>query len=62
MHIERFDNLIRVDTAIPRDNIIPEKFGEGLGIVEHITTRHGRAGNAMRSLYLDMRKILDEIQ
>ena len=61
-HLERFDNLIRVDTAIPRDNIIPEKFGEGLGIVEHITTRHGRAGNAMRSLYLKIRKILNEMQ
>lgn len=59
-YIARFDNLVRMDTAIPLDKNVPIKFGEGMGVVEHITTRHGRAGNAMRSLYLDMRKVLDE--
>lgn len=58
-YLEQFDNLVRMDTAIPLDKNVPIKFGEGMGVVEHITTRHGRAGNAMRSLYLDMRKAID---
>ncbi|HID5229898.1 TPA: ParA family protein [Enterobacter roggenkampii] len=61
-YLKQFSNLERLDTAIPLDKSIPAKFGEGLGIVEHLTTRHGRAGNAMRSLFLDMRKALDEVQ
>lgn len=61
-YLEQFDNLVRMDTAIPLDKNVPSKFGEGMGVVEHITTRHGRAGNAMRSLYLDMRKAIDEAQ
>lgn len=59
-YLDQFDNLKRLDTAIPLDKTVPAKFGEGLGVVEHLTTLHGRAGNAMRSLFLDMRKLLDE--
>ena len=61
-YLDQFDNLKRLDTAIPLDKTVPAKFGEGLGVVEHLTTRHGRAGNAMRSLFLDIRKLLDERQ
>ena len=57
-HLSQFDNLVRLNTAIPRDNNIPEKFGEGLGVVEHLTTRHSKAGVAMRSLFLDLREVL----
>jgi chromosome partitioning protein len=59
--LKQFSNLERLDTAIPLDKEYSSKFGEGLGIVEHLTTRHGRAGNAMRSLFLDMRKALDKL-
>lgn len=57
-YLTQFDNLKRLDTPIPRDNIIPEKFGEGMGVVENITSRHTRAGKAMRSLFSDIRKEL----
>lgn len=60
-YLTQFDNLKRLDTAIPLDKAVPAKFGEGMGVVEHLTTRHGRAGNAMRSLFLDVRKVLDNM-
>nr|WP_242451018.1 hypothetical protein [Sodalis glossinidius] len=60
-HRYRFDNLVRLDTAIPTDKTLPAKFGEGMGIVELLATRHGRTGNAMRSLFLDMRKTIERI-
>lgn len=60
-HLSQFDNLVRLRTAIPRDNSVPEKFGEGLGVVEHITTRHSKAGVAIRSLFLDLRKVLNTL-
>lgn len=61
-YLSGFDNLIRLDTAIPLDKTVPSKFGEGLGVVESLTTKHGRAGNAMRSLFLDMRTAIQNIQ
>lgn len=59
--INQYDNLVRFDTAIPQDKILPAKFGEGMGIVELVASRHGRAGNAMRSLFLDMRMAIENI-
>ncbi|AXF79041.1 ParA family protein (plasmid) [Erwinia tracheiphila] len=59
-YLSQFNNLVRLDTAIPLDKAVPAKFGEGLGVVEHITTRHGRVGNAMRSLFLDIRTALEQ--
>lgn len=59
-HLAQFDNLKRLDTPIPRDNLVPEKFGEGMGVVEHLSSRHSKAGIAFRSLFLDMRKVIDE--
>lgn len=57
-YLDAFPNLVRLDTAIPLDKTVPAKFGEGLGVVEQTATRHGRAGNAMRSLFLDLRTII----
>ena len=59
--ISQFDNLVRFDTAIPTDKTLPARFGEGMGIVELVATRHGRAGNAMRSLFLDMRTAIEKV-
>lgn len=59
--ISQFDNLVRFDTAIPTDKTLPARFGEGMGIVELVATRHGRAGNAMRSLFLDMRTAIGKV-
>lgn len=59
--ISNFDNLVRLETAIPLDKTLPSKFGEGLGVVEHLTTRHGIAGKAYRSLFLDIRDTLNII-
>ena len=59
--ISQFDNLVRFDTAIPTDKTLPARFGEGRGIVELVATRHGRAGNAMRSLFLDMRTAIEKV-
>ncbi|MBC3214762.1 ParA family protein [Serratia fonticola] len=59
--ISQFDNLVRFDTAIPADKTLPARFGEGMGIVELVATRHGRAGNAMRSLFLDMRTAIEKV-
>lgn len=59
-YLNQFENLIRLDTGIPLDKSIPTKFGEGLGVVEDKTTKHGRAGNAMRSLFLDLREIIKD--
>ncbi|EKN4180871.1 ParA family protein [Yersinia enterocolitica] len=61
-YLSKFDNLVRMDTAVPMDKTVPSKFGEGMGVVEHLTTRHGRAGNAMRSLFLDMRTAIQNVQ
>jgi ATPases involved in chromosome partitioning len=61
-HLAQFDNLRRLPTAIPTDKSVPEKFGEGLGVVEQLTTRHGRAGTAFRSLFEDIRKALNDVQ
>ncbi|MFS1538038.1 MAG: ParA family protein [Candidatus Phlomobacter fragariae] len=61
-YLIKFNNLVRLDTAIPLDKSVPAKFGAGLGVVEHITTRNGRAGNAMRSLFLDLRTVIEKIQ
>lgn len=58
--IAQFDNLVRMETAIPLDKAAPQKFGQGLGVVEHTTTRHSNAGNAMRSLFLDMRNVMEK--
>lgn len=41
-YLSQFDNLVRLDTAIPLDNTVPTKLGEGLGVVEHITNLYGR--------------------
>ncbi|MFV9215700.1 ParA family protein, partial [Serratia fonticola] len=59
--ISQFDNLVRFDTAIPTNKTLPARFGEGMGIVELVATRHGRAGNAMRSLFLDMRTAIEKV-
>lgn len=61
-YLSKFDNLVRMDTAVPMDKTVPSKFGEGMGVVEHLTTRHGRAGNAMRSLFLDIRTAIQNVQ
>lgn len=58
-YIAQFDNLKRLDTAIPMDKAAPQKFGQGLGVVEHVSTRYSNSGNAMRSLFLDMRNVLE---
>ncbi|MCP9270460.1 ParA family protein [Xenorhabdus sp. XENO-1] len=60
--ISSFEHLVKLDTSIPTDKAIPQKFGEGYGIVEQLTTSHGRGGNAMRSLFFDMRDIALSIQ
>lgn len=60
-YIEQFDNLVRMDTAIPMDKAAPLKFGQGLGVVEHITTRYSNVGNAMKSLFLDMRDAIAKV-
>ncbi|PHM37585.1 ATPase [Xenorhabdus mauleonii] len=60
--ISGFEHLVKLDTIIPTDKAIPQKFGEGYGIVEHVATRHGRGGNAMRSLFFDLRDIAINIQ
>lgn len=59
--IARYENLVRFDTPIPGDKIFPAKFGEGMGVVELVSTRHGRAGNAMRSLFLEMRLAIEKV-
>ncbi|CRY69481.1 ParA family protein [Yersinia pekkanenii] len=61
-YLSKIDNLVRMDTAVPMDKTVPSKFGEGMGVVEHLTTRHGRAGNAMRSLFLDIRTAIQNVQ
>ncbi|WP_337024521.1 MULTISPECIES: ParA family protein [unclassified Pantoea] len=58
-YISQFDNLKRMDTAIPMDKAAPLKFGMGLGVVEHVSTRYSNSGNAMRSLFLDMRNAIE---
>lgn len=61
-HLTQFDNLKRLPTAIPRDNAVPSKFGEGRGVVEQLSTRHTKAGMAFRLLFDDMREALKNIQ
>lgn len=60
-HLAQFDNLKRLPTAIPTDITVKDKFGEGFGVVEHLTTRHGRAGTAFRALFNDMRDVVKDI-
>ncbi|MFS1584092.1 MAG: hypothetical protein ACL7AY_15930 [Candidatus Arsenophonus phytopathogenicus] len=60
-YLKQFDNLVRLDPVIPLDKSVPEKFGAGLGVVEHIKSRNGRAGNAMRSLFLDLRSVIKNV-
>lgn len=60
-YLEGFPNLRRLDTAIPLDKSVPAKFGEGFGVVEQTATRYGKAGNAMRSLFLDLRTVIQGV-
>ncbi len=60
-YIAQFDNLVRMETAIPMDKAAPQQFGQGMGVVEHMTTRYSNVGNAMRSLFLDMRNEIEKV-